>query len=771
VGTSLVIASNRLPVTLEVDDDGEIRTAPSAGGLVSALRGLGDPHVWVGWPGSAVPEGLEAEVVQALAGEGRHPVFLSDAEAEGYYTHMCNETIWPLFHYFVGRLHFSEDAWASYVAVNERFADTIAEVAEPGARVWVQDFHLALLPAALRSRRPDLAIGFFLHVPFPSSEIYRLLPVRRELLHGILGADYIGFHTGDYLRHFRSACLRILGMESEPAQIAFDGRVIGIGAHPIGIDVESFRATLDDPETAAIAADLEERYAGKQVVLGVERLDYTKGIPEKLDAFERILEAEADRAVTTTFLQVLVPSRLESSDYIDKRDEIEQRIAHLNGRFGQFGTTPVEYVHRSISRPELAALYRRADVMMVTPLRDGMNLVAQEFVLCQSSPEPPHGRQGTLLLSEFAGAAHVLPGALLVNPWDGADLAARLLQALSLEPSERTRRLDVMADRVERLDSRKWAAEFLGRLDQFAGQPRPHFPERLDDAGLARISRSLEAARRRTFLLDYDGTLREIVPHPVLAAPTTELRDLLQRLASLPSADVHVVSGRTRASLDAWLGDLPISLCAEHGAFARDPDGTWHGIVDVDLSWLPTVEELLARTSREVPGSLVERKETSVAWHYREAEPEYGQWRAHELLAALGQSLMGMPAEVLTGHRVVEIRARGVNKGVYVRHLESTAAPGWSILAAGDDLTDDDLFDALPDGSIAIHVGPPRPRGRNGNGHRRYTVESPAALRRALGQVADDLSAAGGAAEPGRPRTRQARDPSQTRAVGSTEPR
>jgi trehalose 6-phosphate synthase/phosphatase len=742
VNASLLIASNRLPVTVDVAEDGEIAASPSSGGLVSALRGLDEPHLWVGWPGAAVPEERERDVAAVLRHDGLFPVFLSDAEAEAYYTRISNETIWPLLHYFVGRLRFSDDAWASYVAVNDRFADTIAEVAAPGARVWVNDFHLALLPTALRSRRPDLAIGFFLHVPFPSSEIYRLLPVRRELLHGMLGADYIGFHTGDYARHFRSSCLRILGMESEPNQIAVDGRIVGIGAHPIGIDVATFRRTLAGGETAQIAAELEERYRGKQIVLGVERLDYTKGIPEKLDAFERILELEPERASTTTLVQVVVPSRLESPDYTTKRDEIEQQIAHLNGRFGQLGTTPVEYLHRSISLPELVALYRRADVMMVTPLRDGMNLVAQEFVLCQSSPDPASGRHGTLLLSEFAGAAQVLPGALLVNPWDAGDLAARLLQALSLDEGERSRRLELMADRVLQLDSRTWAKAFLARLERYAAEPKPHFPERLDAAGVDRIARSLRGARRRTLLLDYDGTLRELVTHPMLAAPTDELRDLLVRLASLPRTDVHVVSGRTRESLDAWLGDLPVSLCAEHGAFAREAGGEWHRIVDADLSWLRIAEEILSRTAEEVPGSSVERKATSVAWHYREAEPEYGQWRAHELLAALGQSLFGLPAEILTGHRVVEIRARGVSKGAYVSHLESEGGvlSGWAVLAAGDDLTDEDLFDALPDGSIAIHVGPPRPRGRNGFGHTRFTVESPEGLRRALLRLADDLS-------------------------------
>ena len=380
-------------------------------------------------------------------------------------------------------------------------------------------------------------------------------------------------------------------MESGPERIEHDGRSIGIGAHPIGIDVERFSEALREPETARIQAELEERYRGKQLVLGVERLDYTKGVPEKLDAFERILERDPARAETTTMLQVLVPSRLESPDYQAKRDEIEVRISHLNGRYGALGTTPIEYVHRPVSLAELVALYRRADVMMVTPLRDGMNLVAQEFVLCQGSPEPAGGHQGTLLLSEFAGAAHVLPGALLVNPWDKGDLADRLVQALTMEPAERTRRLELMADRVVALDCHHWADGFMRRLERYADAPAPHLPARLDDGAEARIARKLRRARRSTLLLDYDGTLRELATHPALAAPTTEIRELLarSRLAS-PHRRARGERPDPRPPSRPGSATFRCSLCAEHGAFAREPGGTWRSINHPDLSWLPAVD-------------------------------------------------------------------------------------------------------------------------------------------------------------------------------------
>ena len=739
----LFIASNRLPSVVSLDGD-RVSLESSTGGLVAALRTTSEPHLWVGWPGRVIPDELEGPVTEALAAESCRPVFLTAHEERNFYERMCNDALWPLFHYFVDRFRFTEAAWRSYVEVNERFAATIAEAAAPGARVWVHDFHLALLPEALRRRRPDLAIGFFLHIPFPSSEIYRLLPARSELLRGILGADYIGFHTGDYARHFRSSCLRVLGIDSKPDTIEHEGRLIGIGAHPIGVDVQSFRETLREPETAIAQVDLDERYQGKRLVLGVERLDYTKGIPQKLEAFERFLEADPERAKTTTMLQVLVPSRLQSAEYRAQRDEIEGRIAHVNGRFGQPGRTPIEYLHRSLSRTELALLYRRADVMMVTPLRDGMNLVAQEFVLCQAAePELPGRWRGVLLLSELAGAAHVLPGALLVNPWDADEMVERLVEALALDHLERHRRLDLMADRVEQLDSIRWAHGFLQRLTRFAHHKKPGSLTALNDGALSRIEKKFGSARERTLLLDYDGTLRELTDHPELAAPTAEIKDLLVDLASLPETTVHLVSGRKRQTLEAWFGDLPIHLCAEHGYVVREPRGSWQTVLDVDVSWVPRIERVLRRVARDVPGTLVERKASSVAWHYRQAEPEYGMWRARELLDTLDQLLPGIPAELLHGHRVVEVRARGVDKGTYVRRLfPGGKVPAHLVLAAGDDVTDVDLYRELPSGSIAIHVGRARPQARGPALRDAYVVASPKALRSVLRSlVTSDVAA------------------------------
>lgn len=734
---ALVIASNRLPVRLAVGD-GRLDLQPSSGGLVAALSALEGNAVWVGWPGTVVPTELEERARRRLWRRSLVPVFLSAEEEEDFYGRICNDTLWPLFHYFQGRVRITPEAWARYVAVNQRFADLILEHCEPDSRVWVHDFHLMLVPAMLRSRQPRLSIGFFLHIPFPSSEIYRVLPAREELLRGVLGADYVSFHIGDYARHFRSTCLRVLGLDSHPDWLEFDGRRVGIGVDPIGIDVAGFRATLADPETARLLAELEQQYEGRHVVLGVERLDYTKGIPQRLLAFERFLEQDPDRARTTTMIQVLVPSRLESPEYQAQRDEIELLVAKINGRFAQPGTTPVEYIHRDISAPALAALYRRADVLMVTALRDGMNLVAQEFVLCQSEPGLPSRWRGALVISEFAGSAQVLPGAFLVNPWDVDGIVAHLLSALELPRPERRRRLETMAKRVEALDGRRWAELFLSRLERYSRRERVRRPRVVDEDLTARLGRRFARARKRTILLDYDGTLRELERHPDLAQVTPEIRALLRSLGELPETDVHVVSGRRWRTLERWFGRLPIHLSAEHGYLARPPGGEWRALADLDLAWLRPIERLLRRVAADVPGAHVERKSCSVAWHYREAEPEYGAWRARELLNDLHQHLEGTPAEILTGLQVVEVRALGVDKGLYVRSLfPSGKDSSHFVLGLGDDRTDLDLLDALPAGSIAGHVGSLLPSARSTRPHHEdVQLAGPAEVRSLLRALA-----------------------------------
>lgn len=459
------------------------------------------------------------------------------------------------------------------------------------------------------------------------------------------------------------------------------------------------------------------------MLLGIERLDYSKAIPLKLAAYEEFLRRDPQRAVDNVLVQVVVPSRLDTDEYRDLKDEIELMVGRINGSFGVPGSTPIEYLHRGFDIEELAALYRAADVGVVIPARDGMNLVAHEYVLCQSEALDDASPPGALVLSEFAGASHSLSQVLLANPWDTTGVADTLEAALAMDAGERRERMARMRDRVIDRDCQKWAERFLAAARN-ASLDRAHVgtvrigPEQWED--LATTARS---APRRVLLLDYDGTLRELTVRPRDARPTPELRELLTKLAGLPDTEVHVISGRDRDTLGAWLGELPISLCAEHGLAWRDPgDVGWTARDDLDMRWLSRADEILRAVELEVDDSELERKPRGIAWHYRRVDPDYGEWRARELLLHLAEQLASDPVEVLSGRKVVELRPAGVSKGNYVRRLDLDNA---FVLAIGDDRTDYDTYAALEERAVTVHVGDSGERNR-------FWVESPREVRSLL---------------------------------------
>lgn len=720
-GRPLVVVSNRLPTAISVDAQGNVTLRDTVGGLATALSGARERlgFTWVGWPGSTDAPGAE----QALRAAGYEPVAIPRHLEDPYYNGMCNAVIWPLFHYFLGRVASNTAFFPAYAEVNAAFAASIAKAAPPDAHVWIHDYHLMLVPALLRAARPDVRISFFLHVPFPSSEVYRTLPARSELLRGLLGADYIGFHTGDYARHFRSSCLRVLGVESGHNSVSYEGRRIGVGVHPIGADVERLQAALRSPTFPARLIELRDRWRGRRVLLGIERLDYSKAIPLKLAAYEEFLRRDPQRALDNVLVQVVVPSRLDTDEYRELKDEIELIVGRINGSFGAPGSTPIEYLHRSFDIDELAALYRAADVGVVIPARDGMNLVAHEYVLCQSEALDDGSQPGALVLSEFAGASHSLSHVLLANPWDTTGVADALEAALAMDADDRRERMARMRDRVIDRDCQRWAERFLAAATD-APSGRAHIGTvRVGPAQWSDLATSARAARRRVLLLDYDGTLRELTQRPRDARPPAELRELLTRLARIPDTEVHVVSGRDRETLGRWLGDLPISLCAEHGLAWRDPgDAGWTARDDLDMRWLARADEILRAVELEVDDSELERKPRGVAWHYRRVDPDYGEWRARELLLHLAEQLASDPVEVLQGHKVVEVRPAGVSKGNYVRRLDLDDA---FVLAIGDDRTDFDTYAALGDRGVTVHVGALGERNR-------FWVDSPAEVRALL---------------------------------------
>ena len=696
----LLIVANRLPLTIHASG-GRARVVASTGGLATGLRG---PHeagsgLWFGWPGSlhGLKAAVRTQVLAELHAQRFVPIELRPEEVEGYYNAFSNGVLWPVCHYMIERLPLETPDWEVYRAVNERFAAAIAAMWRPGDVIWVHDFHLMLLPQLLRERLPQARIGFFLHIPFPSSEVFRVLPRRTELLQGLLGADLIGFHTLAYLRHFAASTLRLLGLEVEVDRVAVAGREVRLTALPMGIDVAHFEALAAEPELQAEAAALRAERGTTQVVLGIDRLDYTKGIPRRLLAFERLLERRPAGAPPVQLVQVAVTSRGEVNEYRSFKRSVDELVGRINGRFGTPGYTPIHYMNRGLDSRGVTALYRAADVMLVTPLRDGLNLVAKEFVAARSDGD------GVLVLSEFAGVAAEMPDALQFNPYDLDGAAAAVERALAMPVEERRRRMAQLREAVLQHDVHGWVRTFL---DELRGPPAAVERELGDYTAAARALAEARAAGPLCLLLDYDGTLVEFSPRPELAVPDPALLNLLERIAGLPDVDVHVVSGRPRAFLERHFGALPIGLHAEHGyASRRCGDAAWTTSVASPPEWRDRVQALLERIARHVPGSHVEAKEQSVGWHFRQVDPAFAATIVKELRLHLLELLSNLAATVVEGNRVLEIRPQHVHKGQAVQRALAAWSRPVRALVVGDDRTDEDMFPAAPADAITVHVG------------------------------------------------------------------
>lgn len=691
----ILIVSNRLPVTHGRGPEGQLEVTRSSGGLVTGLREVHEQAgaLWIGHTGLFGDE-HGAHIAQALARDRLVPVTLDRHLYDAYYSGLSNGAIWPLFHYRPESMRFSPAAWSAYEAVNARFADVVASVAEPGDRVWVHDYQLMLLPALLRERRPDLSIAYFHHIPFPSAEVFRIFPRREALLRGLLGADLIGFHTIDYVHHFAIAMTRHLGLETLLDAVEWQHRTVLVGAFPLGIDARA----ISDAPNAPPPFD-----PGKhKVMLGIDRLDYTKGIPERLLAFRDLLQQHPELVGTWTLLQVCVPSRGEIADYKALQNQVERLVGHINGAFARPGYTPIQYLHRSIPYDELIGLYRMADVALVTPLRDGLNLVCKEYVAARNDDD------GVLVLSELAGAASEMGEALIVNPFDQSALTAAMYQALSMPAAERRERMQAMRSRLLSTDTLVWARSFIARWGEAPGAADRSQP--LQGAERDAVIERLAACPRLLLALDHDGTLTPIAARPELATPSRDVAMLLASLAELPGVEVSVITGRDRAFCDRWFAALPIHIVAEHGAFLRRRgDEAWQSLIMDDgfAVLLPELRRLLAHYTRCVPGSFVEEKECSIVWHYRQAEPVSGQASALALIEALGRLLRSTHCAAFRAHRAIDVRPESANKGRGVSELVARLelGPGDLIFGAGDDVTDEDIYRVRPEAQVSIHIG------------------------------------------------------------------
>ncbi|MBI4229495.1 MAG: bifunctional alpha,alpha-trehalose-phosphate synthase (UDP-forming)/trehalose-phosphatase [Planctomycetes bacterium] len=705
MATRTLLVSNRLPFRLVAGKGGYVFER-TVGGLATALesytqrrrpRGGGPGEsLWVGWPGEHPPVAAQGAVAERLL-EERHayPVFVDPAEMDRFYNGFCNGTLWPLFHGFSGYATYEPRHWESYRAIQERFRDAVLRVAAPGDTVWIHDYHLMLLPSLLREARPRMRIGFFLHIPFPAYAVFRLLPRRwaREILLGLYGADLVGFHTHEYVQSFLQCALRVLGDGHDLGRIVARERSLRAGAYPIGIDVARHAAAPRRRRRAALP--------GRGTVariLSVDRLDYTKGIPERLRAFERFLEKYPAWIGRVRLAMVVVPSRIGVVAYRDLKSEVDRAVGRINGRFGTSRWTPVLYLYRALDPDALAEAYRESDIALVTPLRDGMNLVAMEWVASRAR------NTGVLVLSEAAGASQELAEALQVNPNDMEDVADALHAALRMPLSRQASRLRAMRSRLRRNGVVRWVDHFLADLGSAWDDQERLRARLLGGPSRDTLVGAYRGADRRLLLLDYDGTLAPFALDPRAVRPGPGLLGLLGSLARDRRTSVALVSGRDRATLHRWFGGTPLTLVAEHGAWVCPPEGRWRPLRPLATGWKKGIRPILARQAERLPGSFLEEKTCSIAWHFRPCDPDLAEARVRDVADELIQLTANLDVGVLLGNKVLEVCAGGVNKGGAARMLLDRR-PFDFVLAVGDDTTDEEMFRALPGKAYSIRVG------------------------------------------------------------------
>jgi trehalose 6-phosphate synthase/phosphatase len=685
----IVVASNRLPFTFHRTAKG-VERRPSTGGLVSAL----DPVLrkrggtWIGWPGLDV----RGEIPIPARGEPYRitPVLLGETEISRYYHGFSNRTLWPMLHSMPARARFDTREWESYTRVNERFGEAAVAVAGDAGLVWVHDYQLMLAPSRIRRDLPDTRLAFFLHVPFPPYDVFRLLPWDREILRGLLACDLIGFHVRSYVHNFLDCLERILGarVDRDESLVEYGDQTTRVGAFPIGIEFDLF-------EALALAAP-KQAESEQQIVLGVDRLDYTKGIPERIHAFERLLERYPQHREKVTLLQIAVPSRSQVAEYRELKRQLDELVGNVNGRFATADWSPIRYLYRSFTQQKLAALYRDADVALVTPIRDGMNLVAKEYIACQV------GDPGVLILSRLAGAADTMRESLLVNPVDIDGSAEALHRALTMEEAERRSRVAALRRRERRDNVDAWVNSFL----EAAGGARAALSPFTDEDFTAWLSGFLQAYRLALFL-DYDGTLCPLQEHPSLAKLSDGMRKALDACAARDDTDISIISGRSLTDIRALVDNSALSFAGNHGLEIAGPKIP--GFVHEDLVHYRERAQELSHDLEEltVDGAWIESKGPTLTYHYRSVPENRRRGlieQAHEIINHAGY-------QARDAHCAVEARPPiGWDKGRAVLHILRTRyGPAWSetvrVVYVGDDQTDEDAFRFLEGLAMTFRVG------------------------------------------------------------------
>jgi trehalose 6-phosphate synthase/phosphatase len=704
----LVIISNRLPITVN-RADGELHYHPSAGGLATGLNSLDDSYnkLWIGWPGQDITNEWEREAIRSdLMKRSLVPVFLTEREIDLYYEGFSNKTVWPHFHYFTEYTTYDDEMWSAYEEVNFKFFQAVENHLREDDMVWVHDYQLMLLPAMIRRKFPSISIGFFLHIPFPSYEVFRILPWRKEILDGILGSDQVGFHTFGYMRHFLSAAYRITGYEHEFGRLTIGDRQVNVDVFPMGIDYEKYAHPDVDAQSDQSSGEIRKLHASRKIVLSVDRLDYTKGIPHRIRAFGEFIRNYPEYIGKVNLIMIVVPSRANVDQYQSLKTEVDILVSQVNSEHSTFDWMPIHYYYRSLNFAALTTLYKEADIALITPLRDGMNLVAKEYVAAKED-----SKRGVLILSEMAGAVYELnDGAITVNPQSSQDIQHALATALSMDLDEQRARMEEMQDKLRQYDVKHWAATFIKEQQKLKEKSKMHHTTPLRDDAREAVLESYSQADNRLLFIDYDGTLMSFDPDPQAVKPDDQVLEILTELATDPKNNLVINSGRDRGTLQKWLGHLDVEMAAEHGVWMKE-NGQWQLNPNVVDGWKPKVRELLENLVSRTPGSFIEEKDYSLAWHYRNIDRDLGNKRVREFRDMLTYLIQNQDLQVLEGNKVVEIKNAGVNKGKATQHWVNKEK--WDfILGIGDDSTDEDIFRALPDWGVSIKVGPGRTAAR-----------------------------------------------------------
>ncbi len=706
-----IIISNRLPVQLQISN-GTINAVPSVGGLATGMKSVhsSSNSLWIGWSGltdEEIPDELAPKIDKALAEHGSSKVRLTKDEVDGFYFGFSNRTIWPLFHYFLEYSEFELNSWNIYKAVNQKFADAIIEKADEDDTIWIHDYQLMLVPQMVKEKKPDISIGFFLHIPFPSYEIFRTLPWREEVLLGLLGADLIGFHIYDYERHFLSSVRRLLGLEVSFNDIYIEDRVVKVDSFPMGIDYKKFNdaAKKHGKNKAAEQSELQQRLnthkksdPDAKFLLSIDRLDYSKGIAKRLNAFEYFLNKYPQYKEKVRLIILAVPSRSNVPQYQLLKREIDELVGRINGELSTVSWTPIWYFYRSMPFENLIDLYTSCDIAWLTPIRDGMNLVAKEYIATRID------KTGVLILSEMAGSANEMNESLLINPNNFEQISDAIFKAINMPIKEQQERNSHLQKRLKRYNVEKWANSFMNSLKAQKERDAENVSKRLTERRLDSILKDYAKAKKRLLFLDYDGTLSSFHTDPQKAGPDEELYQLLDKISAQKNTDLYLVSGRDKDTFTRWFLPKKYNMIVEHGVWISQSGEKFRMLENVKNNWMDKIRPVLESFVDRTPGSFIEEKNYSLAWHYRKTDPDFGNLRATELNTVLTSLIANDDLSVLNGNKVMEIKSSNVNKGrATVRVLGESEYD--FVFAIGDDWTDEFMFEELPANTVTVKVG------------------------------------------------------------------